>query len=132
MKIKLNLEKSNDFDESRDFTPEHWYEVITIEYGDYRVIPDRVGPYLYPKEMFDIVDPERPQNWIATYDIQNGKILEHAGPSELLEKGFFDRYFQNDHAAILTFNKYIEPLGLRIPRYISSDGKVIRNRKPNS
>lgn len=132
MKIKINLENLKKFDEFKDFTPERWYEVITIEQGDYRIIPDKVGPYLYPKEMFDIVDSQRPAEWITTYEEENGEILESAGPPALLERGFFDRYFQNDPKAILIFNRYIEPLGLRIPRYISKEGKVIRNRNPNS
>lgn len=64
MKIKYNSEENininlNGFDTeltSNDLTFNAVYDVISIENGWYRIIDDSEDDYLYPPELFEIID----------------------------------------------------------------------------
>ena len=44
-----------------DLTPGQNYAVIGVEADDFRLLNDRGQPYLYPHQLFDIVDPLEPR-----------------------------------------------------------------------
>lgn len=56
MIVKLR-EKNPDFP---DLTADQPYFVIGIEADDYRILNDHGKPYLYPSNMFEVVDPQEP------------------------------------------------------------------------
>jgi hypothetical protein len=47
-----------------DLTPGQAYAVIGVEADDFRLLNDRGQPYLYPHQLFDIVDPLEPEDWV--------------------------------------------------------------------
>ena len=47
-----------------DLTPGQAYAVIGVEADDFRLLNDRGQPYLYPHQLFDIVDPFEPEDWV--------------------------------------------------------------------
>lgn len=79
------------------------YEVIGIESGDYRLIGDNGGPYLYPRELFKVVNAARPREWETR--IIDG--LEYSYAPDLGSPGFFEDYFDYDAAARRTFTRYL-------------------------
>ncbi|TDC14649.1 hypothetical protein [Kribbella albertanoniae] len=56
-------------------------------------------PSLWDAEMFETVDPGVPPNWVAT--IRDGGFLA-LGPARWRD-GFWERYFDDDPEAIVTF-----------------------------
>ncbi|PIE55906.1 MAG: hypothetical protein CSA34_07110 [Desulfobulbus propionicus] len=66
------------------------YTVIGIEGDFYRILNDEKQPFLYEKEMFDVVDYAIPENWIRTEYDDNEFFIE---PPELSSAGFYEDYF---------------------------------------
>jgi hypothetical protein len=87
----------------RDLTPGNRYRVLGIEADQYRILSDEGRPYLYPPELFDIVDASRPADWVVTVSDDQ----TYAYPVELGRPGFFEAYFDNDPAAIRAFRSYM-------------------------
>ena len=73
-----------------DLTPDQPYFVIGIEANHYRILNDHGKPYLYPPELFEVVDPHEPSFWITQYG-EDGERYSY--PPELNEAGFFEDYF---------------------------------------
>ncbi|MDY6994859.1 MAG: hypothetical protein SVR94_19915, partial [Pseudomonadota bacterium] len=48
-----------------DLSNEQPYFVIGIEADDYRILNDAGNPYLYPSELFEILDASEPKDWIT-------------------------------------------------------------------
>jgi hypothetical protein len=69
---------------------EQSYFVIGIEADHYRILNDFGKPYLYPPDIFTIIDPREPQDWIAEYGDDNER---YAYPEALNKAGFFEDYF---------------------------------------
>lgn len=67
------------------------YFVISIEYNDYRIQGDKkdIGPCLYPKDFFEIVNNNINSDWIKETDI-DGSVV-YFGPKE------FSGYFWEDY-----------------------------------
>jgi hypothetical protein len=63
MIVKFNSQDTDYYDLSKD----HLYFVIGIEADDYRIINDHGKPYLYPSDLFAIVDADEPADWITEY-----------------------------------------------------------------
>ncbi len=61
MIVKLK-EKNSDYP---DLTPDQPYFVIGIEADNYRILNDCGRPYLYPPDLFEIVDSREPNIWIT-------------------------------------------------------------------
>jgi len=103
MKIKLNPENSkiNDF---KDLTPGNVYRVIGIEADNFRIMSDEGRPYLYDNNLFIIVDPAEPEEWITEYG-EDGERYSYA--PELNEVGFFEDYFDDKKKAIYTLRFYL-------------------------
>jgi hypothetical protein len=83
-----------------DLTPEQAYAVIGVEADDFRLLNDRGQPYLYPHQLFDIVDPLEPEDWV----IEVGEEGErYAYPPPLNACGFFEDFFDAKRKAVVTF-----------------------------
>jgi len=79
--------------------PQH-YAVIGIEADDFRPLNDRGQPYLYPHQLFDILDPFEPEDWV----IEVGEEGErYAYPPPLNASGFFADFFDAKRKAVVTF-----------------------------
>lgn len=83
-----------------DLTPEQPYFVIGIEADDYRILNDFGKPYLFPSDLFDIIDPREPSSWITEYGSDNER---YAYPEDLNEAGFFEDYFDGKDEALSKF-----------------------------
>jgi hypothetical protein len=83
-----------------DLTPDQPYVVLGIEANDLRILNDQGRPYLYPHEMFSIVDPREPGDWVSEIGEDNER---YAYPPPLNHSGFFEDYFEGKPEAVATF-----------------------------
>jgi len=74
-----------------DLSPEQRYFVLGIEAGDYRILNDSGKPYLYPPELFEVLDATEPADWITNYG-EDGERYSY--PALLNSIGFFEDYFE--------------------------------------
>jgi hypothetical protein len=96
MIVKLKQEN----DEYSDLTPGQVYFVIGIEADDYRLLNDRGRPYLYPSELFQIVEDYEPGDWVTEYGSE-GKRYSY--PLLLNRVGFFEDYFEGNEEVVSFF-----------------------------
>jgi hypothetical protein len=83
-----------------DLSPQQHYAVIGIEADDYRILNDRGRPYLYPRRLFEVVDPREPEDWV----IERGDDGErYAYPPSLNAPGFFEDFFDAKKKAVAIF-----------------------------
>ncbi|ETX02474.1 MAG: hypothetical protein ETSY2_35515 [Candidatus Entotheonella gemina] len=83
-----------------DLTYGQYYAVIGIEADDFRLLNDRGQPYLYPSQLFEIVDPSEPEDWITEFG-EDGE--RYAYPPRLYACGFFEDFFDAKKEAVVTF-----------------------------
>ena len=83
-----------------DLTPGQRYAVIGIEADDFRLLNDRGTPYLYPHQLFDVVDPHEPEDWVTEVG-EDGE--RYAYPPPLNTCGFFEDFFDAKPEAVATF-----------------------------
>ncbi len=76
------------------------YCVIGIEADDYRLLDDRGRPYLYPADLFVIVDAGEPDDWVVSTGDDGER---YAYPAALNEPGFFEDFFDGRPEVIATF-----------------------------
>ena len=81
-------------------SPGRTYTVLQISQDNFRVIDDRAEPILYPKALFDIVDNKIPNGW-SFRDVGDGEYF--VGPSDFMERGFYEDYFDKEPHAITKF-----------------------------
>lgn len=77
-----------------DLSENQPYFVIGIEADDYRILNDAGKPYLYPPELFDILDSRYPSDWITEFG-EDGE--QYSYPVTLNEAGFFEDFFEQKH-----------------------------------
>lgn len=83
-----------------DLSPGIPYFVIGIEADDYRILNNQGKPYLYPSEIFDLVDSKEPASWVT----ERGESGErYSYPKELRQPGFFEDYFDGKPEAFSRF-----------------------------
>ena len=87
-----------------DLTPAQDYVVIGIEADDFRILNDQGRPYLYPAELFNIVDHGEPDDWITEFG-EDGE--QYSYPPALNESGFFEDFFDARQDAVTTFWKVV-------------------------
>jgi hypothetical protein len=85
-----------------DLTPGQPYVVLGIEADDLRILNDQGRPYLYPHEIFTIVDAREPEDWVTEHGEDNER---YAYPPPLNSAGFFEDYFDGKPEAVATFWK---------------------------
>ncbi len=76
------------------------YVVIGIEADDYRILNDQGRPFLYPSDLFDLVDSHEPKDWLTEYGDDRER---YAYPSPLNGRGFFEDFFDGQREAVATF-----------------------------
>ena len=86
--------------EYQDLTAGNGYVVIGIEADDLRLLNDRGRPFLYPVELFEVVDASEPNDWIIEFG-QDGE--QYSYPPSLNRAGFFEDFFDNEREAVATF-----------------------------
>ena len=61
---------------------------------------DQGRPYLYPADIFNVVDRREPDNWVSEY----GEYGErYAYPPALNEVGFFEDFFDDKAETVASF-----------------------------
>ena len=83
-----------------DLTSGQCYAVIGIEADDFRLLNDRGQPYLYPSQLFDVVDASEPEDWLTEFG-EDGE--RYAYPPPLNTCGFFEDFFDARKEAVATF-----------------------------
>ncbi len=86
--------------EYQDLTTGQGYVVIGIEADDLRILNDQGRPFLYPAELFDVVDANVPEDWSIEFG-QDGERYSY--PPSLNRIGFFEDFFENKREAVTTF-----------------------------
>jgi hypothetical protein len=86
MIVKLK-QKNLDYPDLSENQP---YFVIGIEADDYRVLNDAGKPYLYPPDLFDVVDSREPSDWVTEIGEEGER---YAYPEPLNQVGFFEDFF---------------------------------------
>jgi hypothetical protein len=101
MKVRLKPAAAKRY---RDLTAGNTYSVIGIEADDYRIMNDHGRPYLYPHQLFTIVDKTPGALWRETTGDDGERYVY---PPQLSEPGFFEDYFNSLPAAIATLQAYL-------------------------
>ncbi len=83
-----------------DLTPGQPYLVLGIEADDLRILNDQGKPYLYPREIFKVLDAREPADWVTEVGEDNER---YAYPPLLNDTGFFEDYFDGKATVIATF-----------------------------
>lgn len=104
-----------------ELTPGLSYVVIGIEANDFRILNDQGRPYLYPSRLFEITDPNKPDDWVT----ERGEEGEcYAYPPPLNTCGFFEDFFDAKPKAVAMFwrivNQRLASTTLRKQRAASS------------
>jgi hypothetical protein len=94
----VTLKKSHP--EDPDLTSGQPYVVIGIEADDLRILNDQGRPYLYPPELFEIVDAHEPADWVSEVGADGER---YAYPPPLNLAGFFEDFFDDQRQAVATF-----------------------------
>lgn len=77
-----------------DLSEDQPYFVIGIEADDYRILNDAGKPYLYPLELFEVIDSRHPPDWVTEFG-EEGE--QYSYPVPLNEVGFFEDFFEQKH-----------------------------------
>ncbi|MGC4043038.1 MAG: hypothetical protein QM758_04475 [Armatimonas sp.] len=86
-------------EQHQDITPGNLYRVIEMVPDHFRIMSDDGLPYLYPKELFDVVSDTMPEDWVVEEKIIDGERCVSAGPAVFQTPGFFERVFDRDPKA---------------------------------
>lgn len=84
----------------RDLTSGQLYDVIGIEADDLRIINNAGRPFLYPADLFSLVDAREPADWITEFG-EDGERYSYPPPLNRL--GFFEDFFDQKAKAVATF-----------------------------
>ena len=84
----------------RDLTFGQPYVLIGIEADDLRILNDAGRPFLYPRNLFSVLDAQEPVDWITEFG-DDGERYSY--PPPLNKSGFFEDFFEQKTKAISTF-----------------------------
>jgi hypothetical protein len=84
----------------RDLTFGQPYVVIGIEADHLRILNDAGRPFLYPPNLFSLIDPKEPVDWITELG-DDGERYSY--PPPLNRSGFFEDFFDEKAKAVATF-----------------------------
>ncbi len=73
-----------------DLSEKQQYFVLGIEAGGYRILNDVGKPYLYAPELFDVIDPTEPGDFVTEFG-EDGERYSY--PAPLNEASFFEDFF---------------------------------------
>jgi hypothetical protein len=74
--------------------------VIGLEADDFRILNDQGRPFLYSAELFEIIDPGEPEDWVTEFG-EDGE--RYAYPPPLNKTGFFEDFFDAKKNAVKIF-----------------------------
>lgn len=83
-----------------DLTPDQPYVVLGIEADDLRILNDQGRPFLYPRDLFTVIDAREPDDWVNELGEDNER---YAYPPPLNGSGFFEDFFDRKPEAVATF-----------------------------
>jgi hypothetical protein len=84
----------------RDLTFGQPYVVMGIEGDELRILNDAGRPFLYPPDLFSIIDPREPVDWVTEFG-DDGERYSY--PPSLNKSGFFEDFFDQKAKAVATF-----------------------------
>ena len=84
----------------RDLTFGQAYVVIGIEADDLRILNDAGRPFLYPRDLFSLIDAKEPADWVTDFG-DDGERYSY--PTPLNKSGFFEDFFDQKAKAVATF-----------------------------
>jgi len=84
----------------RDLTFGQPYVVIGIEADHLRLLNDTGRPFLYPPNLFSLVDSREPPDWVTEFG-DDGERYSY--PTPLNKSGFFEDFFDEKAKAVGTF-----------------------------
>lgn len=84
----------------RDLTFGQPYVVIGIEADDLRILNDAGRPFLYPADLFAMVDAQEPSDWVTEFGDDRER---YSDPPALNKPGFFEDFFDGKRKAVVTF-----------------------------
>lgn len=84
----------------RDLTSGHLYDVIGIEADELRIINNAGRPFLYPPDLFSLVDAREPRDWVTEFG-DDGERYSY--PPLVNRPGFFEDFFDQKPKAVATF-----------------------------
>ena len=84
----------------RDLTFGQPYVVIGIEADELRLLNDAGRPFLYPPDLFSLVDHREPVDWVHELGDDGGRC---SYPVPLNKSGFFEDFFDEKAKAVGTF-----------------------------
>jgi hypothetical protein len=74
--------------------------LLAIVADDLRILNDEGRPYLYPGDLFTVVDAREPDDWVSVLGEDDER---YAYPPSLNDCGFFEDYFEGKPEAVATF-----------------------------
>jgi hypothetical protein len=84
----------------RDLTLGRPYVVIGIEADEYRILNDAGRPFLYPPDLFTLLDRREPADWVT----ESGDDEErYSYPPAFNKAGFFEDFFDQKAKAVAIF-----------------------------
>jgi hypothetical protein len=83
-----------------DLTFGQLYVVIGIEADDLRILNDAGRPFLYSPDLFTVVDPREPNDWVTEFGDHSER---YSYPAPLNKPGFFEDFFDEKRRAVVTF-----------------------------
>lgn len=84
----------------QDLTFGQPYVVIGIEGDDLRILNDAGRPFLYPPDLFSLVDPREPIDWVTEFG-DDGERYSY--PPPINKSGFFEDFFDQKTKAVAIF-----------------------------
>src|SRR5258705_510883 len=84
----------------RDLTFRQPYVVIGIEADEFRILNDAGRPFLYPRNLFSVLDKREPGDWVTEIG-DDGERYSY--PPPLKKPGFFEDFFDQKTKAVTTF-----------------------------
>jgi len=84
----------------RDLTFGQLYVVIGIEANELRILNDAGRPFLYPRNLFSVIDAQEPVDWVTEFG-DDGERYSY--PPPLNKSGFFEDFFDQKAKAVATF-----------------------------
>lgn len=94
----VKLKKKNN--RYKDLTFGQSYVVIGIEADDLRILNDAGRPFLYPADLFAVVDAQEPNDWLTEFG-DDGERYSY--PRIFNQPGFFEDFFDEKRRAVTTF-----------------------------
>lgn len=103
-----------------DFIPGNIYRAIDIEGENLRIMSDDGRPYCFEKKLFEVVEPDIPDDWI---DQGNSCIC----PAEVSRSGFWEDYFEYETELFKVVREYLEGWRSQPICYVENDPEMFNH-----